>query len=300
MPLLILACSHEWDAYDPRGGPAPTGGAAGAGGAAPDAGTGVGAGPGTGGGGGVGEADAGLDADAGGDAAEDAGPTHVTQGLVALYTFEEGAGATVHDVSNVAPALDLTIDDTGAVTWIPGALSIVAPTLISSPGPALKVFEACQATDQITLEVWLDPALAEQGGPARLISSSVDTGNRNFHLGQELASYYQARLRSTASLDNNGAPHLQTPTDAGQVKLELTHLLFTRDAGGVRRLYVNAVEEAMDTLGGDFTNWDPTYPLLMANELTLDRAWLGELHRIAVYNRALSAAEVEQNYTAGP
>jgi hypothetical protein len=39
---------------------------------------------------------------------------------------------------------------------------------------------------------------------------------------------------------------------------------------------------------------------MMANESSGDRAWLGELHRIAIYDRALSAAEVMQNHEAGP
>lgn len=290
-PALFVACSHDWDAYDPRKGAASPDAAAGTGGGTSTSTGSAGAGQGGG------------SPDAGDDAGEDAdaGPTHVTDGLVALYTFEEGAGATVRDVSGVLPALDLTIADPAAVMWIPGGLSIVTSTQVSSSVPATKVFDACQATNEITLEVWFQPGLAEQGGPARLITSSADTSNRNFQLGQELASYYQARLRSTASVDMNGAPFLATPTDAGDVRLELTHLLFTRDAAGMRRLFVNGVERATDVLGGDFSNWDTTYHLALVNEfVTFNRTWLGDLHRAAIYSRALTPQEVTQSYQAGP
>jgi hypothetical protein len=40
----------------------------------------------------------------------------VEEGLVVLYTFEEGSGITVGDVSGVGSALDLTIANAGAVS----------------------------------------------------------------------------------------------------------------------------------------------------------------------------------------
>ena len=38
----------------------------------------------------------------------------------------------------------------------------------------------------------------------------------------------------------------------------------------------------------------------LANELTFDRPWLGEFHLVALYARALSPTEVQQNLKAGP
>jgi hypothetical protein len=285
-PLLLLACGHDWAAYDPRLGAATAGSGgsgSGTGGAAPDGGAGTGAGgAGTGGAGGG------------------AGNAPVTEGLIALYTFEEGAGDTVYDVSDFAPPLDLTIQNPSAVTWAPGKLVVAMPTLITSGAAAAKVIERCKQTNAITLEAWFAPASTDLFGPARIVTNSIDTSQRNFQLGQQYASFYEARIRTTLSVDPNGAPFLESPTDAGHVKLELTHLLVTRDAGGVRRMYVNGVEVAMDMLGGDFSSWDPSYPLLMADELGGGRSWLGEYHRIAIYDRALDAGDVSQNHNAGP
>jgi hypothetical protein len=53
-------------------------------------------------------------------------------------------------------------------------------------------------------------------------------------------------------------------------------------------------------VAGTFENWDDTFSFALANELTGDRPWLGEIHLVAVYERALIQAEVDQNYNAGP
>ena len=284
--LLLAACSHDWDTFDPRLGGAAID--AGIDADTPDADTPDADTP---------DADT-PDADTP-DA--DAGPpTHVTAGLLVLYDFEQGSGDVVSDVSGVDDPLDLLIADPASTAWFPGGLAVLAPTLItSSPAAATKVIDGCMATNEITLEIWLRPTSLEQGGPARLITCSLDTSNRNFTLGQQLASYYQSRLR-VSPLEPNGNPYLATPLDEGDVITELTHLQLTRDVAGVRRLYVNGVERATDTADGDFSSWDLDHPLSLANEITLDRTWLGELHRVAIYDRALTAAEVAQNHGAGP
>jgi hypothetical protein len=40
-------------------------------------------------------------------------------------------------------------------------------------------------------------------------------------------------------------------------------------------------------------------PLVLANEPGGARLWLGELHLVAIYDRALTAAEVNSNFMAG-
>jgi len=39
---------------------------------------------------------------------------------------------------------------------------------------------------------------------------------------------------------------------------------------------------------------------IVANEFGEERAWFGDLHLIALYGRALTSAEISQNYNAGP
>ena len=76
-------------------------------------------------------------------------------------------------------------------------------------------------------------------------------------------------------------------------------MVYTRDARGVANLYVNNELVVSDTVGGDFSNWNDYYCLGIANELTGDRPWLGELDGVAIYDQALDGSEVAQNFLAG-
>jgi regulation of enolase protein 1 (concanavalin A-like superfamily) len=218
-----------------------------------------------------------------------------TQGLQALYTFEEGAGTTVTDFSGVGAPLNLTIGSPGAVTWIPGALSINSSALINSGGPATKIISAAQTANALTVEAWVKPANTTQSGPARIVSLSPDLFNRDMTLGQS-GNSYDMRLRTTGSSDN-GVPSIITP--AGTATTDLTHVVYTWDTAGTARFYVNGVEAITAPAGGNLSNWNPAYALNLANEATGDRPWLGELHLVAIYNRALSAAEVGHHFTVG-
>ncbi len=64
-------------------------------------------------------------------------------------------------------------------------------------------------------------------------------------------------------------------------------------------MYINGTESAGSTVDGTTSNWDGIYRLALANELTQDRAWLGEIHLVAIFDRALSQTEVAQNFSAG-
>ena len=81
---------------------------------------------------------------------------------------------------------------------------------------------------------------------ARVVSLSGDTQSRNFTLGQgqwdgRPATMFGMRLRTTAT-DNNGQPDFFTPE--GTASTSPTHVLYTRDAGGAARLYINGSEVA--------------------------------------------------------
>jgi hypothetical protein len=226
----------------------------------------------------------------------------VTAGQQVLYTFEEGGGTTIRDVSGVGTPLDLNISDETAVSWMPGGLVVNASTVIASPGAADKVIEAGRGSNEITIEVWIKPDNSSQDGPARIVTLSQDPYNRNFTLGQGLwgdqpSDLYDARLRTTGT-SSNGTPSVST--GAGTLQTELTHVVYTRNGAGEARIYLDGGEQASGSVGGDFGNWDSSHRLGLANELTGDRPWLGELHLVAIFDRALTEAEVSQNFESGP
>lgn len=222
----------------------------------------------------------------------------IDDGLILFYAFDEGSGSTVTDKSDVLPKHDLTIADPGNVAWSTDHLNINAATALSTAGAATKVVARAQASGELTVEAWITPANVTQEGPARIISMSIDPYARNFMLGQE-AGTYAARFRADGQPDwDNGSPTIFTT--AGTAMAALTHVVHTHDATGDEVLYVNGVEDETFTRTGGLSQWDATYSIIVANEATNDRAWLGELHLIAIYDRALDAAEVEQNFATGP
>ncbi len=92
-------------------------------------------------------------------------------------------------------------------------------------------------------------------------------------------------------------PSTASPKNSLQPKL--THIVFTRDAAGTAIIFVDGKQVVSKKVGGTFGNWDAKYRLVLANEVTNDRPWLGDMHLVAIYDRALSAKEVQQNFAAG-
>ncbi|MBN1671111.1 MAG: FecR domain-containing protein [Kiritimatiellae bacterium] len=251
-----------------------------------------------------------------------AGPDRrVTSGLLVLYTFREGRGPFVHDVSGVGEPLDLTIRSMAGLRWLPGGGIVVRqPASISSGKPAVKITEACRRSNEFSAEVWVAPADTVQGSInyqwiVRLLTVSRDAGNRNFTLGQ-WGGDYRGRVRTTETCPN-GTPDLYSRH--GCATTDLTHVVYTREASGRVRMFVNGVdcsagrrtyepvrEEVPGTpvvIPGTFANWDERYALTLCNEWQreegLPRGWLGRMYLAAVYGRALSPEEVARNYRAG-
>lgn len=233
--------------------------------------------------------------------ASDGEGDRVTSGLVGLWDFEEGSGSTVRDRSGVTPLLDLTIESPVNTSWVPGALSIEQGTRLSSSGSANKLIDACKASSEITLEAWVAPQNLTQDGPARIITLSADGHERNFTLGQGLWSdqpsdTFNVRLRTT-STDTNGLPHVTT--GAGSAVPGLQHVVYTRDASGNAKIYISGSPYAAESVPGDFSTWAGDFRLALANEIEASRPWLGKMHLVAIYSRALTQDEVQQNYQAG-
>lgn len=225
-------------------------------------------------------------------------------GLQALYTFQEGEGTVVNDVAGTGTPLNLTIES-GTSAWLPdGGLVMSAPTRIASSEAATGIIAASQSTNELSIEAWITPANTTQNGPARIVTLSGGTQERNFTLEQGLwgdqpTDVFDVRLRTTdASINDNGEPLLATPP--GTATTALTHVVFTRSADGAATIYIDGVAAATGTIPGDFANWETTYRLALANEFGDERPWVGELHRVAVYSCDLSVPEVQANYAAGP
>ena len=121
----------------------------------------------------------------------------VTEALVSLYTFHEGSGNTVHDVSGFQSAEDLMIDDASQVSWLAGGgLSVDGNTIIKTSAPATKQYNALSASAEMSFEFWVDQEEDNQTGPARIMTMSANTNERNYTVGQENFDHI-ARVRTS-------------------------------------------------------------------------------------------------------
>lgn len=219
----------------------------------------------------------------------------VTDGLQALYTFEESGGAMVNDVSGAGTPLNLTLANAAAANRIAGGLILQSPGILRANGPATRLADAFKSSSEITVEAWIKPAAVTDRGLARIVTLSNGPAARNFTLGQSGGSYHFG-LRTTTTNLNAGNKALA----AGPVKNGLDHVVCTRDKTGLTRFYLNGQETGSRMVDGDFSNWDSGFALALGNEVDAndghDRAWLGEFRLVALYNRALSGEEVGQNF----
>lgn len=220
---------------------------------------------------------------------------------VARWTFDEGTGLAVTDA--VSPALDLEVDPSASITWAPSTLTVNAPSLIHTPGAATKLVDAAKASTAITLEAWVRPADVAVPGlpPGRVFTISAGPNlASNITLGQSTDRRWVLRLR-TSMTSTDGSPQLETdPVIASPP--QLSHVVAVND-GLYRVIYVDGVEHARDSLGGDHLSWDDRYVAAMANEIGGagdERPWLGTYDRVEVFDRALDRDEIVARFLAGP
>ena len=65
-------------------------------------------------------------------------------------------------------------------------------------------------------------------------------------------------------------------------------------------MYLNGVLQPNTVVRtGVFSNWGSDHLLSIGNTAASDRSYTGEVHLVAVYDRALSETDVQLNFVAG-
>jgi hypothetical protein len=217
---------------------------------------------------------------------------------IAKYEFQTGSGYVAYDTSGVDPSADLTI--TGNVTWAGGwGLTFGAGGKAqSTTAGAAKLFNLIQATGEFSVEAWVAPALVAAKN-SYMVSYSGSDKTRNFTLAQTNQDY-DFMMRSSNS-DLNGMPQLGTPDASLALQASLQHVVLTYDSVNGRQIYVNGVNQniADPQKGGTISNWDSTFALVLGNEVSGDDSWQGLIKFVAIHSRAMTPAQVMQNYNAG-
>ena len=218
--------------------------------------------------------------------------------VVALWEFKTGMGTVAFDTSGVEPALNLNLS--GDVTWMGGwGIKIgMGGKAQGATSSSKKLADQIKATGEYSIEAWVAPGNVNQEN-AWIVSYSGGTAARNFTLAQR-EYQYQAFNRSSKT-DSNGAPAMLTNAADRDAQASLQHVVLTYDPVGGRKLYVNGVFTGdVDAAGGgSLADWDDSFAFVLGNETSGARPWTGVLRLVAVHNRALSAAQIQQNFVAG-
>jgi len=238
------------------------------------------------------------------DGFEEVGAERYEQGLIARWEFKELTGTVAADSSGVAPAMDLNLE--GDVEFMSSyGIDLTGGRAIASEATSRKFYDRVADIDtgsqQYTVEMWIAPANITQDGPARIFSYSRSTGQRNMMLGQ-VAYQYIARNRSfNTSTNGNGNPQFETYDVDQDAQATLQHVVLTYDQVGGRRFFVDGrwTDDVDETPTGRLWNWLTNQQVILGNERSNDRPWIGKVRFAAVYDQAMPPAGIQQNYEAG-
>ena len=227
------------------------------------------------------------------------GQGRYTDDQIALYEFKTETGNIAYDTSGVEPAADLTIS--GNANLLPNTWGLYIGTggkAQATTTASAKLYNLINSTGEFSIEVWADPANQTQKS-AWMVSYSGGPNARNMTLAQN-AFQYEGMVRSSVT-DTNGMPALATNPNDQLAQAALQHIVLTYDPINGRKLYVNGVYTGdVDAQGGGtVANWDNTFALVLGSETSGSNQWTGTLEMVAIHDRALTPAQIQQNFNAG-
>jgi Concanavalin A-like lectin/glucanases superfamily len=227
-----------------------------------------------------------------------AGGNRYDNNVIALYEFKTGTGNIAYDTSGVEPALNLNMS--GDISWVGGwGLNVKATGKAQgSTTASKKLSDLIKSTGEYTIEAWMANANVVQED-AYAVSYSAGATARNFTLAQR-AYQYEVLARSSKT-NANGGPSLLTRDTDRDAQASLQHVVVTYDPVNGRRVYVNGnpTDDADAAGGGTLADWDDTFAFVLGNETSNNRQWQGVLRLVAIHNRALTPAQIQQNFSVG-
>jgi hypothetical protein len=203
-------------------------------------------------------------------------------GLVAAYGFNESSGSTVVDGSTLSNSGTIGSGVTRVVSGrFGGALSFNGNGMVTIPHTS-----SLALTNAMTLEAWVNPA---QGAVSSAWRDVIYKGNDNYYLMATSAN--NALPAGGASFGNTSAT-VEAYATSRLAAGTWTHLAITYD-GSRLRLYVNGSFVSSRARSGVFTT--STNPLRIGGNEFYEQFFQGLIDEVRVYNRPLSAAEIQSD-----
>lgn len=219
--------------------------------------------------------------------------------IIAKWEFREGQGAITADTSLVQPEIELTAF--GNYDWVGGwGMRLDGGHLQASVSDSAKLYNRLAVAGEYTIEAWIAPNNVTQQD-AWIFGYAGGPNDRNLLVAQNLYSY-DFYNRSTANSTTDGAPGtLTSDTGIEFAQATLQHVVFTYDPINGRKIFVNGDDTLVtDAQGpGVLSNWSPNYALVLGSDFAGNDNWDGVIRMMAVHSKALSPAQILQNYNVG-
>lgn len=223
--------------------------------------------------------------------------------IIAKYEFKTGKGTVAFDTSGIDPVADMNL--IGNVAWSSAWGIKIADNgrAQATVAGSRKFYDLLRGTGEYTIETWIIPDNVDQGmndsNPARIVSYSAGISDRNFALGQY--DYNYVSMNRTDQSDANGVEVLATNDNDERVQASLQHVVVTFDPVNGRRIYVNGefTGDADPVAGAVLRDWDNGYALVVGNEVSGNRLWLGSMRFLAIHKHAMSAEDIAKNFEVG-
>lgn len=217
-----------------------------------------------------------------------------SDGLVALYKLDEGAGDSVSD-SATSDGDQSSTAMTGTAGWT--AEGVVGSALDLDGSSFFSVPDALSTTDTaFTMTAWVKPT---SSGSYRGVFATRDLeASPNLNWGLNVEGGIQGDLRFATSATSAG---YDTP---GVVQGEWNHLAMTWSTDGITsvgKAYLNGayVGEYTSDANDLMTTYDSAGFYLLGAEPNPNRAFIGQIDEVGVWNVALSDEQVSDIYRNG-
>lgn len=254
--------------------------------------------------------------------------------LQGLYTFDGGlpgsAGTetAAHDISGKeAPSLyftgvkDANIPSNYGASWTARGIAFGGGLLASQQSAPNPVIDSILETGDFSVELWMHPA-----HPALSVEDNWLFAFQGKREGQEGKNPYNfffgqgpwqsensgpgTHLNAKFNFPETGVPDLngrrwESPlsSPAHSLSDELMHVVYSCSREGLQRIFINGVEVAQRSDPGYDNRWEGGLRIAVGANLpggpgniNPSKPWKGEVHQLAIFNRALTAEDVNLHY----
>lgn len=163
-----------------------------------------------------------------------------------------------------------------------GSIHVKSPSLMcSEPGPQ-GLNESAFVDAQFSVELVIRVTDDTLRGPARIVAHSADPSFQNWIIGQDRRELIVRHRGREVRF-----PHVYQPGQTQSLLVSLT--------GDQVDLYLDGQYHSSRRLGSAPQSWDSTCRVVIGNETTGDRPWIGEILRLRLFDAAVSPREIAES-----